>query len=185
MPPFIWSFILCFGERLPRPLRNTWRKGEIYYQHAQKIKFSTKESKIHNLSPFLGFHEDGGHLSIRVQDLIDLHLFFVINAIWILCIAKTAYVIHSWEVIVALPLGTKTNLVTMMLNFWLVPQCYLDLRIKLQLWVLARLANYKNHSSITNEISTICELHLPNGGFHFVPITSSLRKNIFKLSDQR
>lgn len=68
-----------------------------------------------------------------------------------------------------------------------MPQRYLDLRIKLQLSVLARLANYKNHRSITNEISTTCELHLPkdSGGFHFVPMTSSLRKNIFKLSDQR
>lgn len=67
--------------------------------------------------PLLGAHEDGGHLSVWVQDLIDLHLRLLIDAILAFLISEaTGHVVHRREVIVALPLGTQTYLVPMVLD---------------------------------------------------------------------
>lgn len=69
-------------------------------------------------SPFLGPGEDGhGHLGFRVNNLVDLSWRFLINLILILSIPKaTCQVVHCREVIVALPLGAKAYLVTMVLD---------------------------------------------------------------------
>lgn len=80
-------------------------------------------------SPFLGSHEDGRDLSVRVQDFIDLHLRFVIDVVLILAVGEaTGELVHRGEVVVALPLGAQANFVAVVLDLRLVPEGHLDLR---------------------------------------------------------
>lgn len=70
-------------------------------------------------------------MSVRVQDLIDLHLRFLIDAVLILAVDVAAGdVVHRGEVVVALPLGSQADLVAVVLNLGLVPECDLDLTRK-------------------------------------------------------
>jgi len=109
---------------IPHELQPTPTPSYQYIDH--------KTNQVQWPKPFLGFHEDGRHLGVRVQDLIDLYLCFMIDAILVPRISEaTRRVIHSREVVVALPLGTQTDLITMVLDLWLVPQRYLDLRRQL------------------------------------------------------
>lgn len=86
---------------------------------------------MNNSPPFLGSHEDGRDLSVRVQNLIDLHLRFVIDVILILAVSEAAGdIVHRGEVVVALPLGAQADFVAVVLNLGLVPECDLDLRRK-------------------------------------------------------
>lgn len=79
-------------------------------------------------APFLGSHEDGRDMSVRVQNLVDLHLRFLIDVILILAVSvATCDLVHRREVVVALPLGTQADFVAVVLNLGLVPECDLDL----------------------------------------------------------
>lgn len=81
------------------------------------FRHDTKQGPKYDPSPFLGVHEDGGHLNIWIQDLINLHLCLMIDAVLVLRVAEVAiHVVHGGEVVVALPLGSQSYLVTVVLN---------------------------------------------------------------------
>lgn len=92
---------------------------------------NTQRLQMIDSPPFLGSHEDGRDLSVRVQNLVDLHLRFLIDVILILPVNVAAGdLVHRGEVVVALPLGTQADFVAVVLNLGLVPECDLDLRRK-------------------------------------------------------
>ena len=70
--------------------------------------------------------EEGGDVDVWVQDLVDLLLGLVVEAV-LLLVRPPRRVLHDGEVIVALPLGPQADLITMVLDLGLVPQRHLDL----------------------------------------------------------
>ena len=69
-------------------------------------------------------------MDVRVQDLVDLHLGLVVDVVLVLGVSGQTIVyqvVHGREVIVTLPLGPQTDLVTVVLDLRLMPQRHLDL----------------------------------------------------------
>lgn len=114
----------------PTEKESTWRRV-ILLQLDQTMISDTITDQRHQLKPFLGIHKDGGNGIIWIQNLIDLSLCLLVDAILLLCVAEAAdHVVHCREIIMTFPLGAQTNLVTMMFNLWLVPQRCLDLKFR-------------------------------------------------------
>lgn len=77
--------------------------------------------------PLPGLYEDSRHTASRIQDLVNLHLCLAIYSVLFFGV-NHHHIIHHWKFIVPLALGTKTNLIAVMLNLRFMPQGCLYLK---------------------------------------------------------
>lgn len=77
--------------------------------------------------PLPGLYEHRGHAGRGVQDLVDLHLRPAVHPVPLPRVPRRQ-VVHHRELVVAAALGTEPDLVPMVLDLRLMPQCCLNLR---------------------------------------------------------
>lgn len=82
---------------------------------------------IFEILPLSGLYEDSRHTASRVQDLVNLHLCLAIYSVLFFGV-NHHHIIHHWKFIVPFALGTKTDLIAMMLNLRFMPQGCLYLK---------------------------------------------------------